>query len=194
MDKNIQLKLARLPKALGDLAHSNQFLKISALVSYCFCLLMMGLAFYQSSKPPVVLPLAPDGSVYQIVGPPKPENEIMTAVREYIERRYKWEPQTVVKKLAQSEVFVLPQSRKAFEMATANVVKFSVEKAVSQRVYPDKIMVSLEKKTVAISGDRFTAIQGLRAAGELKLELTFESGPRTAQNPWGVYITKEREE
>jgi hypothetical protein len=39
-----------------------------------------------------------------------------------------------------------------------------------------------------------TSIQGLKAAGNLKLELTFESGSRTEGNPWGLYISKEREE
>jgi hypothetical protein len=38
-----------------------------------------------------------------------------------------------------------------------------------------------------------TTIQGLKAAGSLRLELSFESGSRAKENPWGLYI-KEREE
>jgi hypothetical protein len=48
--------------------------------------------------------------------------------------------------------------------------------------------------TALITGDRVTSIQGLKAAGNLKLQLTFESGQRTKENPWGIYITKEKEE
>lgn len=194
MDNKIQLKLAKLPKALGDLVHSNQFLKMTSLLSISLCFLMVAVVFHEVTKVPTVLTLAPTGLRYEIVAPPKPEDEIKVAVREYIEKRYKWEPQNVAKKVAEAEVFVLPQSRKAYEAAIASVVKFSVDKLVSQRVFPDKIVVNLEKKTVSIFGDRITAIQGLKAAGDLKLELTIESGPRNTQNPWGIYITKEKEE
>lgn len=97
-------------------------------------------------------------------------------------------------RLLESEAFVLPGNRRAFQSAAANVIRFSTEKLVSQRVYAEKIDVSLEKKTALISGDRVTLIQGLKAAGNLRLELSFESGPRTRENPWGIYITKEREE
>ena len=76
----------------------------------------------------------------------------------------------------------------------ADIIKFSTSKAVAQRIYPDRVAVDLAKRTASISGDRVTAIQGLKAAGDLRLELTFDSGPRTAQNPWGLYILKEREE
>lgn len=74
-----------------------------------------------------------------------------------------------------------------------NVVRFSSERMVSQRVYPGEIQVDLKKGLATISGDRITSIQGLKAAGDLKLELSYESGPRTTLNPWGVYISKERE-
>jgi hypothetical protein len=34
------------------------------------------------------------------------------------------------------------------------------------------------------------AIQGLKAAGNLRLELSFEGGTRTKENPWGLYVSK----
>jgi hypothetical protein len=33
----------------------------------------------------------------------------------------------------------------------------------------------------------------MMAAGPLKVELTFENGDRTKENPWGVYFVKEKE-
>lgn len=74
-----------------------------------------------------------------------------------------------------------------------NVIRFSVDKIVAQRAYPVEIRVDLKKGVAVIEGDRITSIQGLKAAGDLRLELGFESGPRTGQNPWGVYVSKEKE-
>lgn len=44
-----------------------------------------------------------------------------------------------------------------------------------------------------IVGDRIMSIQTLKAAGDLKLELVFESSQRSNENPWGIYFTRERE-
>lgn len=194
MEPNMKLSSAKLPRALGALAHSNQFLKIINLVSFAFSFLMLALAFYQATKPPVVLALNSHGLPYEASKLPKPEDEITLAIRAYMELRYKWEPKTVTTRLAQAEAFILPQSRKAYEAAVANVSRFSIEKNVSQRVYPNEPMIDLDHKAALITGDRITVVQGLKAAGELRLELSFEIGPRTPQNPWGVYITKEREQ
>ncbi len=75
----------------------------------------------------------------------------------------------------------------------ASVVKFALDRDVLQRVYPTDMKVDLKSQTVFITGDRVTAVQGLKAAGNLNLALEFESGPRTLNNPWGIYITKEKE-
>lgn len=188
-----KLKLPKLPKALGELAHSNQFLKVSVLVSYGFSILMVALALILSRRAPVVLAFTPGAALYDLAEMPKPEDEITQAVKAYVEHRYKWEPKTVAANLRQSEAFILPQSRKAFEAAIAEVIKFSMEKNVLQRAYANQVLVDLDKRVALVVGDRVTAIQGLKAAGDLRLELLFESGPRTKENPWGVYITKERE-
>ncbi len=193
MNQSIQLKMKKLPKALGELAHSNQFLKMSALSAYFICALLSGLLFYQASKPLEVLTLEPSALAYQAAPKPKPEIEIERAVREYLKHRYNWEPRNVVTKVAEAQAFILPSTRKTFSTAMAAVIKFSSERMVAQRVYPDKIQIDIEKGAALINGDRITVIQGMKAAGDLKLELSFESGPRTAANPWGIYISKEKE-
>lgn len=194
MQKSIQLRMPRLPEALGNLAHSNQFLKVAVFFSYGIVLLLLCLVTYLMTRPPLILALAPDASSYQRVSMPSAEQEVMAAVRAYMELRYKWEPKSVVKRLEAARAFILPETRKAFEGGIAGVIKFSLEKDVSQRAYADKILVDLEKRTASISGDRVTVIQGMKAAGDLRMQLTYISGPRTAQNPWGVYIAKEKEE
>jgi hypothetical protein len=145
------------------------------------------------TRPPTVLTLAPGGGVLEKVGVPKAEDQIRAAVRQYLGKRYQWEPSTVKERLQEAQTFVLPANLKAYQSAVTNVARFSTEKIVSQRVYPDKIEVNLENKVVVITGDRITTIRSLKAAGLLNLELSFASGPRTQTNPWGLYITMEKE-
>lgn len=196
MTTKIKLEAARLPKAFSDLVHSNQFLKLFSFFSVGVSVLSLILNLVMMTRPPLVITLAADARVIEQRDIPKPEDEIKMAVKKYIEYRYKWEPTTVVDRLKIAEIFISPQSLTAFKASTAGVAKFSTDRLVAQRVYADddKIKVNLEKKIVSILGDRVTAIQGLKAAGDLKLELSFESGGRTKLNPWGVYIVKEREE
>jgi hypothetical protein len=192
---NLKLKLPRLPKALGELAHSNQFLKVSAIAAYGLCLLMVTLSFFLARKQPLILAFTPKAVPVEMADLPQPEDEVIQAVKIYVEHRYKWEPKTVVQRLHEAEAFIQPQSRKAFEAATAEVAHFSIDKGVVQRAYLlQPPLVDLDKKAVLVMGDRVTAIQGLKAAGELRLELSIESGPRTKENPWGIYITKEKEQ
>ncbi|MBY0316105.1 MAG: hypothetical protein K2Q26_11330 [Bdellovibrionales bacterium] len=194
MNQTIQLKIKKLPRALAELAHSNQFLKISAFCSYGICLLLVTVCFYQSAKPPVVFSFAPDASVFQNAEMPKPENEIRQAIKQYVEKRYRWEPKTVREQIDSARAFVAATALSSFSSGTSNVVRFSTDKNVSQRVYPYKIAIDMKTGVASVIGDRITEIQGLKAAGDLKLQLTFNYGPRTAKNPWGVYITKEKEE
>ena len=157
------------------------------------CLALIAITIL-ATKGPLILSFQPTGEELSEKELPRPEDEVRAATKKYLEKRYKWEPKNVKERLLETEAFVLPGSRQVFRGAVANVIKFSTERLVSQRVYAEKIDVNLEKKTVQIFGDRVTSIQGLKAAGNLKLELSFESGPRTKENPWGVYITKEKEE
>jgi len=188
------LKMSSLPKAIGELTHSNQFLKVFALSAITLVLMVLAIILVIVFKEPQVITLNSDGKTIERVTLPKAEDQIREGIRRYLEKRYQWEPEDVIKKLKESENFITPQALKAFQGAVANVAKFSIEKIVSQKIYPAKIEIDLKKQTALITGDRVTSIQGLKAAGNLKLELTFESGPRTQANPWGLYISKEREE
>lgn len=193
MNESIQLKIRKLPKALAELSHSNQFLKISAFSAYLICGLLITLLFYQAVKPTAVLTLAPDGSFYQEAPKPDPKIEIERAVREYLKYRYNWTPKTVAVQAIKAGAFILPSTKKTYESSMQNVIRFSTEKIVAQRTYAFELQVDLKKSAVKVLGDRITTIQGLRAAGDLQIELDFESGPRTDANPWGIYIAREKE-
>lgn len=192
--KTIGLKNSQLPKMVGELLHSNQFLKLFALSALALVFIGLGVTMVMAMKEPTVITLNSDGKSLERTNQPKAEDQIREGIKRYLEKRYQWEPENVIKKLKDSEQFITPQALKAFQVAVANVANFSTEKIVSQKVYPEKIEIDLKKQTALITGDRVTSIQGLKAAGNLKLELTFESGPRTQENPWGIYISKEREE
>lgn len=193
-EKSVILITPSLPKMISALTHTNQFLKVFSLSAVVLVFMVLGVILVLATKEPMVITLGPDGKAIQRTALPKAEDQIREGVIRYLEKRYQWEPESVMKKLKESEDFISPQALKAFQGAVANVAKFSTEKIVSQKVYPEKIEVDLKKNTALITGERVTSIQGLKAAGNLKLELSFESGPRTHNNPWGLYISKEREE
>lgn len=192
--KLIKLKSTELPRKLGELMHSNQFLKLFSITSLIFAGLMLIAVIVMATKEPTVITLNVDGVKLEKTTLPKAEDQIREGIKRYLEKRYQWEPENVIKKLKESEEFITPKALRAFQDAVSNVAKFSVDKVVSQKVYPNDIKIDLKNQTALITGDRVTSIQGLKAAGNLKLELTFESGPRTKENPWGLYISKEREE
>lgn len=192
--KLIKLKSTELPRKLGELMHSNQFLKLFSIASLFLVGLMLIAVIVMATKEPTVITLNVDGVKLEKTSLPKAEDQIREGIKRYLEKRYQWEPENVIKKLKESEEFITPKALRAFQDAVSNVAKFSVDKVVSQKIYPSDIKVDLKNQTALITGDRVTSIQGLKAAGNLKLELTFESGPRTKENPWGLYISKEREE
>lgn len=189
-----RLKLPSFPKLVGDLKHSVQFLKIFSVATLMITFFLAGIIMSLVTEELPVVTLDSCGSAIKQVVLPKAEDQIREGVKYYLGKRYQWGPEDVEKKLKESEVFISPQALRAFQKAVANVSKFSTDKIVSQRVYPDSINIDLKKGTALITGDRVTSIQGLKAAGDMRLELSFESGPRTTNNPWGLYISKEREE
>ena len=188
MNETIHLKNSNLPKMIGDLLHSNQFLKFFSVVALGMATISMAVVLCTVNKAPTVIPLSPNGNIIEKSDAlPKPEDEVEAAIKRYVNLRYWWDAKTVQPQLKLAQNFIGKDANKAYEAAIAPIVKFSTEKEVSQRVYPLKPNVDLEHKTV-------TEIQGLKAAGNLKLTLFFDQGPRTPENPWGVYITKEKEE
>jgi hypothetical protein len=195
MNENINLKNSNLPNMIGELMHSNQFLKFFSVVALSMASISMLVVLVVADKAPTVLTLATNGdAVKRVEVLPKPEEQIEAAVRRYLNLRYRWDAKTVQAQINQAKVFIPKESLKAYEAATAQIVKFSTDKQVSQKVYPNPPTVDLANRLVSITGDRLTEIQGLRAMGALKLTLFFEGGPRTPENPWGVYIVKEKEE
>jgi hypothetical protein len=192
--QRVTLSRARLPNLQGRLLHSNQFLKLFAFMSLAISLFLTALLAYFLEKPPRVLTFNALGAPLTESAKNAPETEIQAAATEYIQNRYIWTPSDIGAKFGRAKNFVLEKDKAAFDTAVAEVIKFVTEKSVSQKVYPSSLDVSFKQGIVRVSGERITTVQGLKAASDLKLELTFVSGDRSEANPWGIYIVKEREE
>jgi type IV secretory pathway component VirB8 len=192
--QTVKISHSKLPKMLGSLIHSNQFLKMLSVSTLVLLFLSLSMNLVLVYQEPFVITLNSAGENLQRVNQARAEDQIREGIKAYLQNRYEWGPQDVHKKLKQTESFITPQALKAYQGAVFNVAKFSTEKLVTQRIFPERIEINLSQGTALITGDRITSIQGLRAAGNLKLELTFVGGPRTQTNPWGIYISKEREE
>jgi hypothetical protein len=188
------LSMPKLPKMMSLLRHSNQFLKIFSMTLLVINLAMAVAVVSLFNREPIVVTLAAGGAPLLMAKDINAEDHVRYAIQQYLSARYSWAPNNVKDQLRQAKAFIMPKSEKAFESASQTIQKFSAERSVTQKIYPNKIEINLSNSTAMIRGDRVTSIQGLKAAGDLKLEVTFESGPRTKENPWGIYITKEKEE
>lgn len=193
MVNHSELRSAKFPRMMSNLLHSNQFLKMFSFYSLSLAVITLIGLIIAVNKGPEVITLSADGSVIQKADP-KYELFVESALRKYVERRYKWEPDNVIERLKASKDFILPNTHKVFEESVSKVARFSKEKLASQKIFIDQVKVNLSSKTALVTGTRVTSIQNLPAAGDMRLELSFDSGPHSTSNPWGIYVTKEKED
>jgi len=189
----VKFKAGAFPKMLADLSHSNQFLKMFAVGSLALSLVLSALVFVAFARKPIVIAMTESAEILRQVELPKPESEVRQAILAYVERRYNWTSQTVDQQIEKAQTFIASANMQSFLQGTSNVKRFSKEKVVTQRAYASNVAVDLKRGVALVTGDRITEIQGMRAAGALNLELSFQSGARTSGNPWGVYVVKESE-
>ena len=189
----VKFKAGAFPKMLADLSHSNQFLKMFAVGSLALSLVLSALIFVAFARKPIVIAMTESAEILRQVELPKPESEVRQAILAYVERRYNWTSQTVDQQIEKAQTFIASANMQSFLQGTSNVKRFSKEKVVTQRAYASNVAVDLKRGVALVTGDRITEIQGMRAAGALNLELSFQSGARTSANPWGVYVVKESE-
>lgn len=194
MNLKARFESVKLPQALAELKHANQFLKVFSLCSLVLSVLCVSLAILLLSKGPQIIALSPSATPLSVNEGPDPQMEVEAALRKYIATRYSWTPQDIKDRLSQAREFVHQSALSSFDRELSDVQKFAKDRNVSQRAYASEIKVDLSKRVARLKGDRVTVIQGLTAAGPLNLTLSFESGPRTKSNPWGIYIARERKE
>jgi len=152
------------------------------------------LAVLAVRKPPVVAVSATESRVLSIVPPRKEllETEIRRAVTGYITAHYNWEWPKIEDAFRTAARFVSPDFTKRFLAANQDQMRVAREKKVSQRFYLGEVTVDPKTKTARIFGERVLVVEGLRAANPLTVEVEFEYGARSEDNPEGIYIIGEK--
>lgn len=144
-------------------------------------------------RKPIIITLNAHAQVMETASTPSLEDGAEQAARKYLALRYGWAPETLGANLARAKAFIASQSLNAFQKTMGELQTFSKGKNITQRVYPTSIQVDAKKSQVRITADRFTEIQGLKAATLLRVTLTYQTGPASVENPWGIYVVKEDE-
>jgi hypothetical protein len=144
-------------------------------------------------RKPQIVALDQCANVAELADAPPIEAEVDKAARKYAMLRYTWAADTQTAHLTRAKSFVAPQSQKSFDKTISDLQVFSKGKNIAQRVYPSSVHVDAKNNQVQMIGDRVTEIQGLKAATILRVRLTYQTGPRTLENPWGIYVIKEEE-
>jgi hypothetical protein len=194
LHKTLTLKSASLPKILADLKHANQFLKVFSLLAL-FVLVVESVSVLMLLERRVsVVALDRFAQRFEVIEKIPPDREVEMAIRAYISQRYCWSPADVSRNLESASAFISSNMRTKYLDGVSKVERFSKDRQVVQRAYVDQIQIDIKSSIAQVQGSRITSIQNLKAAGDLKLQLSFESGPRTKENPWGVYIRQEKEE
>lgn len=180
----------------GNEEAQNVFLKgLLSVLGVLFLIQSIALTVLAVRKP-VLVAVGPTETKVFNVTPPSDELltvELKRLVRLYIETHYNWDFTTIEKAHAEAARFVSEKFVKAFMAANADQVKQAKEKKITERVYlSSEILVDVKSLTARIPMDRIFSVDGLRVTSPLTLDVTFEYGPRTSQNPEGIYITGEK--
>jgi hypothetical protein len=130
------------------------------------------------------------------LSPPRPEllrAELDRTLKLYVEAHYNWDFTTIEKAHEMASKFVAEQFRKSFIASNLEQVKQAKERKVSQTVYVSKPpQVDVDKMLAKITLDRIFTVEGIKATAPLTLEVGFDYGARTENNPEGIYVTSEK--
>lgn len=180
----------------GSEEAQNTFLKgILVVLSVLFVAQSIVLAVLACRKPVLVAVTPAETQILRIMpsGPDLLSAELKRVVKRYVETHYNWEPATIDKAHAEAARYVSEKFVKAFIAANAEQARQAKEKKISERVYlSGEIQVDPKELTARVAMDRVFSIDGIRATSPLVLSIGFEYGPRTEQNPEGVYIVSEK--
>jgi hypothetical protein len=180
----------------GNEEAQNVFLKgLLSVLAVLFLIQSITLTIMALRKPVLVAIGPAETKIFNVI-PPGEEllsAELKRLVRLYVETHYNWDFTTIERAHAEAARFVSEKFVKAFMAANADQVKQAKEKKITERVYPSsEIQVDPKTLTARVTMDRIFSVDGIRATSPLSLDVTFEYGPRTTQNPEGIYIIGEK--
>lgn len=180
----------------GNEEAQNSFLKgLLVVLSVLFLVQSVVLAVVAYRKPTLIAVGQSETRVFTVT-PPGDELlsvELRRLVKRYVETHYNWDFTNVEKAHAEAARFVSEKFVKAFNAANAEQVRIAREKKITEKVYlSTEIQVDPKTLTARVAMDRIFTVEGLRAASLLTLDISFEYGARTPQNPEGIYVTAEK--
>jgi hypothetical protein len=189
-----QIKLkTSFPHVWGDLAFQNRWLRLGMMLSLTITALSLCMSVALLRRKPQIVALDQCANIAELADAPPIDTEVDKAARKYAALRYTWAADTQTLHLNRAKSFVASQSQKSFDKTISDLQLFSKGKNIAQRVYPSSVHVDAKTNQVQLTGDRITEIQGLKAATILRVTLIYQTGPRTLENPWGIYVVKEEE-
>lgn len=154
-------------------------------------------------RKPVLIALGQNETRALSVTPPPEEllkQELQRTLTEYLQAHYTWDSSTVEASHVRASHYVSARFTQAFIQANAEQVRVAKEKNLEERVYLSRMAVDAKTLTARAVLDRILIVHsdsplgGLRAASPWVLNVSFEYGPRTEQNPEGIYVTGEKQE
>jgi len=162
------------------------FVVLSAIQTVALCSLAL--------RKPILIAVTQTQSHALAVEPPGAtllESEAKRTVTKFITAHHSWEGAKIEEQLKTASKYVAPQFAPKFLQANAAQMKIAREKNLSQKFFVSEVTVDLGAKVAHVTGERILLIDGLRAANPMQLDVRFDYGARTEENPEGIYITAE---
>ena len=147
-----------------------------------------------SLRKPTLIAVTPTESRFLAVAIPNQElleSEIKRSVNGYLHAHYNWEPRNIETSFQTAAKYVDPSFVKAFLGANQEQIRIAKEKKLSQRFFIVSMQIDLDKRRIQVEGERILLVEGLRAANSVSIEIKFDIGKRTVENPEGVVVVGE---
>ncbi len=179
----------------GNETAQNQILKGLLLVTLALCAIQAIAITCLGLRKPVLI--AVSSAETRVLVPSAPNEEILNAeikrvLSTYLSAHHNWEWAKIHASFEAAARYIGSDFRKRFFEANREQERIAAEKKISQLFYISDLQLDLKSKVATVRGDRILVIENLRAANPMTLELTFDYGPRTVQNPEGIYVTAEK--
>jgi len=181
-------------EAWGEAEAQNAFLRMLLFGALLGLVTQVAALTFLALRPPILIGLSSKST--EVLSQKEPAREILELevrrwVEGYVTTHYNWTPQTIDTAFQKASNYVSQEQQKAFWAANTTQLKVAKDKGLSQRFYISSLKLDLDKRRASIEGERVLVVESLRAASIVNLSLSFQLGPRTVENPEGIYISSE---
>lgn len=194
MIRNIQ---RRWFEVWGDEEAQNRILKYFLLLIITMSVAQMIVISILAFKKPLIISMAMDSLQTKVIQSQEPDSdallrEVSRCLQSYLRTRHNWDVGSIDENSKRTIQYIAPEYREKFLVMVQEQIRLAKEKQVAQRLFPDEPQIDMKTKIAVVHAERIIIVNGLRAAQGLRLELAFNLGERTMQNPEGIYITSEK--